>query len=203
VVHVCVPANLPHSGASDPVKEFTDTIAVNLIVAYALSQFVLPHMPAGNSSIIHMSSTRAHQSEPDTADYSASKAGLCGLTHSQVAFSVMFLCSHPGSHLATELYLFRREFSTGSLFFFCYLLWQAITLAGKVRVNTVLPNTDGGGEAALRPEDHAWHPVGRVGVPQDVVEMCLFLCDEQRAGFLTGQEFVVDGGVSKKMVYPE
>lgn len=86
------------------------------------------------------------------------------------------------------------------------LSWQAITLAGKVRVNAVLPgwiNTDEQGESALRPEDHAWHPVKRVGVPQDVVEMCLFLCDEKRAGFITGQEFVVDGGVSKKMVYPE
>jgi hypothetical protein len=93
VVNVCVPAKLPHSGASDPVKEFSDTIAVNLIGAYALSQFTLPHMPAGTSSIIHMSSTRAHQSEPDTAGYSASKAGLCGLTHSQVAFSVKSLSS--------------------------------------------------------------------------------------------------------------
>lgn len=79
-----VPAKLPHSGASDPLKEFTDTIAVNLNGAYYLSQATLPHMPAGSSSIIHMSSTRAHQSEPDTAGYSASKAGLCGLTHSQV-----------------------------------------------------------------------------------------------------------------------
>lgn len=87
-----------------------------------------------------------------------------------------------------------------------HLRWQAITFAGKVRVNAVLPgwiNTDEGGESALRPEDHIWHPVGRVGVPRDVVEMCLFLCDEHRASFLTGQEFVVDGGVSKKMVYPE
>ena len=87
-----------------------------------------------------------------------------------------------------------------------FLCLQAITLAGKVRVNTVLPgwiNTDEAGEAALRPEDHAWHPVGRVGAPQDIVEMCLFLCDEQRAGFITGQQVVVDGGVSKKMVYPD
>ena len=75
-----------------------------------------------------------------------------------------------------------------------------------MRVNAVLPgwiNTDEQGEATLRDEDHEWHPVGRVGVPQDVAEMCLFLCDERRSGFITGQEFVVDGGVSKKMVYPE
>lgn len=166
-IHVLInnAAKLPQVGVSDPVKEFTDTIAVNLSGAFYLSHATIPHMPAGNSSIIHMSSTRAHQSEAYTEGYSASKAGLCGLTHS-----------------------------------------QAITLAGKVRVNAVLPgwiNTADEGETALRPQDHSWHPVGRVGVPQDVVEMCLFLCDEQRAGFLTGQEFVVDGGVSKKMVYAE
>jgi len=86
------------------------------------------------------------------------------------------------------------------------LLLQAISLAGKVRVNAILPgwiNTDDAGDGVLRPEDHAWHPVGRVGIPEDVAQMCSFLCDEERAGFITGQEFVVDGGVSKKMVYPE
>lgn len=149
----------------DPMKAFAETIAVNLNGVYYLSEAVLPCMPPGLSSIINISSTRALQSEPNTAAYSASKAGLCGLTHS-----------------------------------------QAITLAGRVRVNAVLPgwiNTDPAGEAALRDEDHKWHPVGRVGTPQDIAEMCLFLADEKRSGFITGQEFVVDGGVTKKMVYPE
>ena len=75
-----------------------------------------------------------------------------------------------------------------------------------MRVNAVLPgwiNTDPSGDLVLRPEDHAWHPAGRVGKPKDVAEMCLFLCDNEKAGFITGQEFVVDGGVTKKMVYPE
>jgi hypothetical protein len=42
-----------------------------------------------------------------------------------------------------------------------------------------------------------------VGRPEDVAHLCLFLADGGRAGFITGQEFVVDGGVTKKMVYPE
>ena len=73
-------------------------------------------------------------------------------------------------------------------------------------MNAVLPswiNNDPAGEASLRDEDHRWHPVGRVGTPQDIAETCLFLADENRSGFITGQEFVVDGGVTKKMVYPE
>lgn len=44
---------------------------------------------------------------------------------------------------------------------------------------------------------------GRVGVPEDVAEMCLFLADGAKSGFITGQQFVVDGGVTRKMVYPE
>ena len=72
-----------------------------------------------------------------------------------------------------------------------------------IRVNAVLPgwiDTSGGND--LRPEDHAWHPVGRVGRPEDVANLCLFLSSE-KAAFISGQSFVVDGGVTKKMVYPE
>ncbi|BBN11080.1 hypothetical protein MPTK1_5g08870 [Marchantia polymorpha subsp. ruderalis] len=155
----------PMLAEENRIKAFADTIAVNLNGAYYMSQCVLPYMPAGQSSIIHMASTRALQSEPNTEGYAASKAGLCGLSHA-----------------------------------------QAITLAGRVRVNAVLPgwiNTDPSGDAALRPEDHEWHPAGRVGVPNDVAHLCFFLCDSERAGFITGQEFVIDGGATKKMVYPE
>ncbi len=55
----------------------------------------------------------------------------------------------------------------------------------------------------VRPEDDLWHPAGRVGRPEDVAEMCVFLADGDKSGFVTGQQFVVDGGVTKKMVYPE
>lgn len=114
--------------------------------------------------------------------YAAAKAGLLGLTHAQAA-----------------------------------------SLAPRgIRVNVVLPGWidtsaedggsnggsaagggAGGGAGGLRAEDHAWHWAGRVGVPSDVAEMVAFLADEGRAGFITGQQFVVDGGVTKRMTYPE
>ena len=44
---------------------------------------------------------------------------------------------------------------------------------------------------------------GRVGQPNDVAQLCLFLADESKAKFVTGQDFAIDGGVSKKLIYPE
>jgi len=50
------------------------------------------------------------------------------------------------------------------------------------------------------PADRAQHPVGRVGTPDDIAEACLFLAD---AGFITGQNLIVDGGMTVKMIYAE
>ncbi len=72
-----------------------------------------------------------------------------------------------------------------------------------VRVNAISPGwIEHLDPEALRPADHAFHPVGRVGRVRDVAEMAWYLCGEH-TGFITGQNFVVDGGVTKKMVYPE
>ena len=78
----------------------------------------------------------------------------------------------------------------------------AISLAGKVSVNAICPgwiNTD----ESYTPtqEENAWHPSGRVGKPNDIAEFVAFLL-ERNDGFITGSNFVIDGGVSKKMIYP-
>ena len=54
----------------------------------------------------------------------------------------------------------------------------------------------------LRPEDHAFHLSGRVGCAEDIARTCLFLCDA-KSDFINGQCITVDGGVTKKMIYPE
>jgi NAD(P)-dependent dehydrogenase (short-subunit alcohol dehydrogenase family) len=51
--------------------------------------------------------------------------------------------------------------------------------------------------------DRLQHPAGRVGVPDDIASVCLFLADGGKAGFITGQNFVVDGGMTRKMIYVE
>ncbi len=54
----------------------------------------------------------------------------------------------------------------------------------------------------LRPEDHVFHPSGRVGTPADIARMCLFLCEFEN-DFINGQTLTVDGGTTVKMIYPE
>ena len=59
------------------------------------------------------------------------------------------------------------------------------------------------GEVELSEEDHAQHPVGRVGVASDIAHGVALLVDGTASGFMTGQELVLDGGMTKKMIYAE
>lgn len=112
-----------------------------------------------SSSIINISSTRAHQSQANTLAYTATKGGILSLTHG-----------------------------------------LAVTLGPKVRVNAILPGWIDTSQSEHSLQDKIQHPVGRVGKVEDIVEMALYLCSE-KASFITGQEFVVDGGISKLMIY--
>lgn len=79
----------------------------------------------------------------------------------------------------------------------------AMSLA-PVRVNCVSPGwIDNGSFGALREIDHAQHPSGRVGRVEDIANLVEFLADNSRAGFITGQNFYCDGGMTKKMIYAE
>ncbi|MFQ3620422.1 MAG: SDR family oxidoreductase, partial [Spirochaetales bacterium] len=55
-------------------------------------------------------------------------------------------------------------------------------------------------EPKLTQEDHLQHPVGRVGQGEDIARLVLFLLDPKNS-FITGQNFIVDGGMTKKMIY--
>ncbi len=80
----------------------------------------------------------------------------------------------------------------------------AISLGPDVRVNCVSPGwIETKDFSALRRKDHAQHPAGRVGKPQDIAEIVGWLLDRERSGFVTGANFIVDGGMTRKMIYEE
>ncbi len=147
--------------------EWRRVIDTNLSGAFLCARYCQSQLERSGGAIVHIASTRAIMSEPNTLiAYSASKGGLVALTHA-----------------------------------------LANTLGPAVRVNCISPGwvvTDvyqhGAVHTELTDPDHAQHPAGRVGQPEDIAEMALYLCSD-KAGFITGQNFVIDGGITKKMIY--
>lgn len=74
------------------------------------------------------------------------------------------------------------------------------SLSGKVRVNSVSPGWIDTTGSEFEGADASQHLVGRVGKPIDIANMVLFLCSD-KAGFITGENFCVDGGMTKQMIY--
>jgi NAD(P)-dependent dehydrogenase (short-subunit alcohol dehydrogenase family) len=97
--------------------------------------------------------------------------------------------------------------SKGGVVAFTHAL--AVSLGPDIRVNCISPGwiaTDDWqapyrqGEPALSDSDHRQHPAGRVGRPEDVAAMVDYLLSDA-AGFVTGQNFIIDGGMTRKMIY--
>lgn len=152
-------------GVNRPLQQLTlddwnRVLATNLTASFLLARAAEAALRASKGTMVLIASTRAHQSEPNTLPYTASKGGLVALTHG-----------------------------------------LAMTLAPDVRVNCIAPGwIDTGRHGALSAKDHAQHPVGRVGRPEDIAAAVSFLLSEG-AGFMTGAELIIDGGMTRKMIY--
>jgi NAD(P)-dependent dehydrogenase (short-subunit alcohol dehydrogenase family) len=143
------------------LAEWQSVIGTNLTSAFLLARAAKTLLRASRGAIVTIASTRAHQSEPNTESYAASKGGLLALTHA-----------------------------------------LAISLGPDIRANCVSPgwiDTQGGDLSA---EDHTQHPAGRVGRVEGVASLVAWLIGPE-SGFVTGSEFVIDGGMTRKMIYAE
>lgn len=76
----------------------------------------------------------------------------------------------------------------------------AVSLAGRVRVNSISPGWIDTDYTLYEGADAIQHPAGRVGNPLDIANMVLYLCSDM-AGFITGENICIDGGMTRQMIY--
>ena len=76
----------------------------------------------------------------------------------------------------------------------------AVSLAGRVRVNSISPGWIDTTGSRIEGADALQQPVGRVGKPEDIAELAVFLCSD-KAGFITGENICADGGMTRLMIY--
>lgn len=85
----------------------------------------------------------------------------------------------------------------------------AMSLGSEIRVNCISPGwidvsaikkKSRANQIELSEDDHLQHPAGRVGKPEDIANMVLFLLNPEN-DFITGQNFIIDGGMTRKMIY--
>lgn len=157
------PHNTPLEGLG--LNEWNRTLAVNLTGPMLLAKHCAPYLRAHSGAIVNIASTRAHQSEPNSEAYAASKGGLLSLTHA-----------------------------------------LASSLGPDIRVNAISPGWIDARDLREREAvpltelDHDQHLVGRVGTVEDIASAVAWLIGDS-AGFVTGQELVIDGGMTRKMIY--
>ncbi|MFW6289616.1 MAG: SDR family oxidoreductase [Mariniphaga sp.] len=119
--------------------------------------------------------------------------------------SIINLCSTRAfqSEANTEAY----SASKGGIFALTHAL--AVSLGPQIRVNCISPGwidvsavkkRSKAKQYQLSEEDHKQHPAGRVGKAEDIARMVLFLLNPENS-FITGQNFTVDGGMTRKMIY--
>ena len=76
----------------------------------------------------------------------------------------------------------------------------AVSLGGKVRVNSISPGWIDNAYTVYEGPDATQQPVGRVGDPSDIANMVVYLCSDM-AGFITGENICIDGGMTRLMIY--
>ena len=156
------------------LADFDRLLAVNLRGTYLVCGAVIPGMlEAGGGSIIHIASVTGIIGLPRLAAYSMTKGALIALTR---AMSTDYAARGIRSNSVSPG-------TIDSPMLHEFVAWQSDP------------------EGLLRQYD-AMHPLGRVGSIDDVANVCLFLASDE-AGFVTGANYTVDGGISVKGEQPQ
>lgn len=153
--------------------EWDRMMAINLKAPFLLAKHVVPIMRAhGSGSIVNIGSIEGIGSNPGHTAYSASKAGVHG-------FTAALAVDHGRDGIRSN----------------------AIA-PGWINSDLSEDYLNGMADSArVRRELLVMHPVGRLGEPEDIGNMALWLASDESA-FVTGQVFVVDGGRTKKLPLP-
>ena len=151
------------------MQDWHDTLDVNLLAPFLLTQALLNNLERGNGSVVNISSVHARATKPGFVCYATSKAALAGLTRA-----------------------------------------LAVDLGSRVRVNSINP------AAVITPmllegfkgrddqyaELAKMHPLGRIAEPSEIAQMAVFLASN-KASFISGTAFNVDGGILSRLHDPE
>jgi NAD(P)-dependent dehydrogenase (short-subunit alcohol dehydrogenase family) len=152
-----------------PLSDWNATIGVNLTGHYLCARAVVPHMLERGGAIVNMSSVLAYATNPGLAAYTASKAGIIGLTKAMAldlaGRRVRVNCIVPGS-IDTPM------------------MWE-----GKDRAD-VPPEIQREAAEAV--------PMGRVAPPEEIASAILFLASPA-ASLITGTVLIADGGLLAKI----
>lgn len=155
-----------------PLENFEQIIAVNLTTPFMLIKAALPHLRRTRGAIVNIGSIEGLASNPHHAAYSASKAGLHGLTRAIAvdhgAEGIRCNAVAPG-WIDTDL---------------------------NVDFIENMPDPEG-----FRRNIGKIHPVGRTGKPEEVAALVAWLASDE-AGFVTGQVWAIDGGRMTKLSLP-
>jgi len=148
------------------LEDWNRVLEINLRGAFLLTQAVIPLFPASGGAIVNISSIHATHAFPDSIPYACSKAGMVALTR----------------NLALELASRRIRVNCISPGYIGTRLWE------QYLRNSADPK-------AVSEQTTQLHPLGRRGTPGDVSQAALFLASEG-SEFVTGTDFVVDGGLT-------
>ena len=137
-------------------------------------QLCTPYLKIARGSIVNIGSGHATATSPGLATYAVSKAGLVGLTKNMAI-----------------------EFSNNSIRVNCVSPGAVDTMMLRTSIERNVIDGDDTDQKLFKMGRN--HLVGRIGHPSDIAEMCYFLADDSKSEFITGSNFVVDGGVTCKL----